>query len=218
VGRGGWQKQARLRGTLIGLVLALATTRPEAALPSLSAEDHGRLARGEVVFREGAVPRDGATSRGARGGMAFVWIPAGPEPIWAILAMPRRYPEIFPGVRSVEVLDEGPAGWLLRTEGRFGPFSFRYHTRHEVRAEARAIAWRLDPTRDNDVFKDTWGWWRLQPSEKGTLVVYAIGSIPKGWQPLASVFERRGIMRALAALREAVLRGDRPPREAEDEP
>jgi SAM-dependent methyltransferase len=209
-----------LRGQrwLLGLLLALAPPRSEAALPPLSAEDRDRLLVGEVVFREGAAPRDGSAIRRARGGTAFVWVPGAPDPIWAILTMPRRYPEVFPGLRTVEVLDEGPATWLLRTEGKFGPFTFRYHTRHEVRAEARTITWRLDPTRANDVFEDTWGSWRLPPEARGTLVVYAIGSIPKGWQPLGSVFERRGIMRALTALREAVLRERGPARQAGAQP
>ncbi len=194
----------RLAGWL-GLLLALAVAA-EAADPGPSSEERRRLGQGEVVYRGGAVPRDGVAVPGARGGIAFVRVPTGPEPVWAILTTPKRYPEIFPGLRSVDILAESPAAWLLRTEGKFGPFEFRYHTRYRIDREARTIAWRLDPTRDNDVFDDNWGWWRLAPEDGGTLVVYAIGSIPSSWQPLAGFFERRGIVQALTALREAAVK------------
>ena len=186
----------------VWLLLALAVAAGAAA-PGPSSEERRRLGQGEVVYRVGAVPRDGVAVPGARGGIAFVRVPTGPEPVWAILTTPKRYPEIFPGLRSVDVLEESPAAWLLRTEGKFGPFEFRYHTRYRIDRETRTIAWRLDPTRDNDVFDDNWGWWRLAPDDGGTLVVYAIGSIPSSWQPLAGFFERRGIVQALTALREA---------------
>jgi hypothetical protein len=176
----------------------------ETAPPS-AAEDR-RLGRGEVIWRSGAAPREGRHVPGARGAVALVRIPAAPAAVWAILAAPRRYPEIFPGLRHVEMLEDTGSAWLLRTEGRVGPFDFRYHTRYELRPGAGVITWQLDRTRDNDVFDDNWGWWRLVPEPGGTLVVYAIGSLPASWQPLAGFFERRGITRALAALREAALR------------
>jgi hypothetical protein len=47
------------------------------------------------------------------------------------------------------------------------------------------------------------------PGPGGTLVVYAIGSVPSSWQPLAGFFERRGIVRALGALRDAAVRRHR---------
>lgn len=194
------------RPAALVLALGLAVVRSAAAEPAPSPDERQRLAQGEVVFRAGAAPREGAAIPGARGGVAFVRIPTGPEPIWAILMMPRRYPEIFPALRTVEVLEEQPTGWLLRTDGQFGPFTFRYHTRYQVRADTRTITWRLDPTRDNDVFEDTWGSWHLVSEDSGTLVAYAIGSIPASWQPLAGYFERRGIIQALGALRDAALR------------
>jgi uncharacterized protein YndB with AHSA1/START domain len=193
----------------LGLVLALGLRLGMAAgapAPAPSAQERERLGRGEVVYRVGAPPRDGVVVPGARGAVAFVRVPAGPEPVWSILTQPRRYPEIFPGLRSVEVLEESPGAWLLRTEGKVGPFSFRYHTRYELHPEARTILWRLDTTRDNDVFDDNWGAWQLVPEAGGTLVVYAIGSVPSSWQPLAGFFERRGIVQALSALREAAAR------------
>ena len=191
-------------------VLPATAASPTSAGPS--PEERQRLDRGEVVFRRGAAPRDGAAVPGARGGVAFVRVPAPPDRSWAILTAPRRYPAIFPGLRSVDVLEETETAWLLRTEGQFGPFSFSYHTRYRLQADTRTIVWRLDPTRDNDVFEDHWGFWRLEPEDGGTLVVYAIGSVASGWQPLAGFFERWGVTQALAALREAAMRwADAPP-------
>jgi len=196
-----------MRACALALVLlALGLARAAVAEPVPTPGERQRLARGEVVYRVGAAPRDGTTVAGARGAIAFVRIPTPPEPIWAILVSPRRYPEIFPGLRSVEILEESAGAWLIRTEGKFGPFTFSYYTRYQVRPEARRLDWRLDTTRDNDAFDDNWGWWQLVPEEGGTLVVYAIGSIASSWQPLAGFFERRGITQALHALRDAAAR------------
>jgi carbon monoxide dehydrogenase subunit G len=187
----------------VGLRVALAAGIPPMAP---SADERQQLARGEVVYRVGAPPRDGATVPGARGGVAFVRVPTGPEPVWSILIQPRRYPEIFSGLRSVEVLEQSETTWLLKTEGKFGPFDFHYHTRYALQPDRHSMTWRLDPTRNNDVFDDNWGWWQLVPEEGGTLVIYAMGSVPSSWQPLAGYFERRGILQALAALRDAAVR------------
>jgi ribosome-associated toxin RatA of RatAB toxin-antitoxin module len=195
------------RVALVAAVLALAAASVPASVPS--PEERPRLVQGEVVYRVGAAPRDGATVPGARGAVAFVRVPTPPEPIWAILTEPARYPEIFPGLRAVEVLESSERAWLLKTEGKFGPFSFRYFTHYQLEPEARTIAWRLDRTRENDVFDDNWGWWQLVPEDGGTVVVYAIGSVASSWQPLAGFFERRGIMQALAALRDAAVRRGR---------
>jgi hypothetical protein len=194
-----------VRAVLLAGLLALAVPAA-AAGPTPTAGERQRLAQGEVVFRAGAASREGAAVAGARGGIAFVRVPTGPEPVWAILVTPRRYPDIFTAIREVEVLEESPDAWLVRTDGKFGPFTFRYHTRYRVSPESRTISWRLDPTRDNDVFEDNWGWWQLAAEPGATLVTYAFGSIPSGWQPMAAFFERRGIVQALEALREAAAR------------
>lgn len=191
---------------LLALVAGLVATRAGAADPLPSPAERLRLGRGEVVYRVGAAPRDGVEVSGARGGIAFVRVPTGPEPIWAILMAPRRYAAIFPGLRTVEVLEESPSAWLLRTDGKVGPFTFSYYTRYQIRPESRTLVWRLDASRDNDVFDDNWGSWHLVPEEGATLVIYTIGSIPSSWQPLAGYFERRGITRALGALRDAAAR------------
>lgn len=191
---------------LLVAALVLGLGRAAGAEPWPTEDERQRLARGEVVYRVGAAPRDGALVPGARGAIAFVRVPAGPEPVWAILMAPRAYPEIFPGLKAVEILEENAAAWLLRTEGKVGPFEFRYHTRYRIHADTRTLVWRLDLALDNDVFHDNWGWWHLAPDGGATLVVYAIGSVPSSWQPLAGFFERRGITRALAALRDAALR------------
>ena len=189
---------------LLAAALALAAAVVPASSPS--PEERQRLAKGEVVYRVGAAPRDGAVVPGARGAVAFVRVPTGPDPIWAILTEPARYPEIFPGLRAVEVLESSERAWLLKTEGKVGPFSFRYFTRYQLDPDVWTMTWRLDTTRDNDVFDDNWGWWQLVPEDGGTLVVYAIGSVASSWQPLAGFFERRGITQALAALRDAAVR------------
>ena len=201
----------RLRAGTFVAALALATTAAavSALAPPPSPDERQRLAQGEIVYRVGAAPRDGTAVPGARGAVAFVRVPTGPGPIWAILTEPARYPEIFPGLRTVEVLESSERAWLIKTDGKFGPFSFKYFTRYRLEPDAWTMTWRLDTTRDNDVFDDNWGWWQLVPEDGKTLVVYAIGSMASSWQPLAGFFERRGITQALAALRDAAVRRER---------
>jgi ribosome-associated toxin RatA of RatAB toxin-antitoxin module len=196
-------------GRLLAAVVAFAATAGVTGAPPPSPEERQRLARSEIVYRVGAAPREGTVVPGARGAVAFVRVPTGPDPIWAILTEPTRYPEIFPGLRAVEVLESSERAWLLKTEGKVGPFSFRYFTRYQLEPDARTITWRLDTTRDNDVFDDNWGWWQLVPEDGSTVVVYAIGSVASSWQPLAGFFERRGITQALGALRDAAVRRGR---------
>ena len=201
----------RLRAGTFVAALALATTAAavSALAPPPSPDERQRLAQGEIVYRGGAAPRDGPAVPGARGAVAFVRVPTGPGPIWAILTEPARYPEIFPGLRTVEVLESSERAWLIKTDGKFGPFSFKYFTRYRLEPDAWTMTWRLDTTRDNDVFDDNWGWWQLVPEDGKTLVVYAIGSMASSWQPLAGFFERRCITQALAALRDAAVRRER---------
>lgn len=194
---------------LIAVLLATAAGLAGAADFLPSPEERQRVSRGDVAYRSGAAPRDGVAVAGARGGIAFVRVPTPAEPIWAILTTPTHYPEIFSGLRTVEILDESPGTWLLRMDGKFGPFTFRYHSNYRIQPETRTIAWRLDLTRDNDAFDDHWGWWRLVPEEGGTLVVYASGSVASSWQPLAGFFERRGVVQALEGLRDAAVRRGR---------
>ncbi|PYM56251.1 MAG: hypothetical protein DMD79_21810, partial [Candidatus Rokuibacteriota bacterium] len=116
------------------LAVGLATpVRAEEGPPSEA--ERQRLERGEIVYRIGAAPREGVAVPGARGAVAFVRIPTGPEPVWAILTAPRGYPEIFPGLRRVEILEEHPGAWLLRTDGKVGPFEFSYHSRYRLHPE-----------------------------------------------------------------------------------
>src|SRR5262249_56025789 len=89
-------------------LLVAGLTRVVAAEPPPTPYERQRLARGDVVYRVGAAPRDAVVVPDARGAIAFVRVPTGPEPIWAILTAPRRSPAIFPGLRSVEVLDGSP--------------------------------------------------------------------------------------------------------------
>jgi uncharacterized protein YndB with AHSA1/START domain len=187
----------------LALLLGPATGAPP---PALSADERQRLTRGEVVYRDGPPPRDGVPVSRARGAVSFVLVPTSPEPVWAILTEPTRYPQIFSGLRTVDVLEESAEAWVIRNEGKFGPFSFRYHMRYRLQPADHILAWRLDPTRENDLWEDNWGFWQLVPEDGATLVVYAMGSIPTGWQPMAGYFERRGTISALTGLRDAAVR------------
>ena len=56
-----------------------------------------------------------------------------------------------------------------------GPLSFRFFINNYAVAEAHVLRWELDQSRTNDLFRDHWGYWRVDEWADGVLVIYAMG-------------------------------------------
>src|SRR3989337_2189129 len=83
------------------------------------------------------------------------------------------------GLRSSKLLVVVGAllGYLVRFHVAAGPFNFRFSVQHVVSWRDRRIHWRLDQSQSNDLFRDTWGYWQLEPASGGrVMVTYAMGS------------------------------------------
>jgi len=175
------------------------------AAPALSQNDFSRLHRGEIVFKN-QIPTVEGRSRG-NGGTAVAMLESDMETVWTILTDFEHYAGLFPRVKESEVVDQDGPHALVRFHVAVGPFSFRFSVAHVVSLADRQIRWRLDRTQTNDLFRDTWGYWQLEPLD-GTrvLVTYAMGS-----QTMLPAFLTRGseqdsVVKTIAALKARVER------------
>lgn len=191
---GRWFGRALGIGLLLGM-LPGAT----AAAPALAPDEAARLRRGEVLFR-GEVPlRDGRQM--GNGGTAIVLVRAPIDQIWKILMDFEGYAGLFPRVRNTEVVERIGNRTLVRFDLQVGPFAFQFFVNNFVRQSERLLLWRLDGERENDLFRDTWGYWQLEPVPEGVLVTYAMGSLTHLPAFLTRGAEQDGVVQTARALK-----------------
>ena len=179
------------------------TPSPAPAAPALTQTDLARLDRGEIVFK-GEIPQaDGASS--GNGGTAHVLIHSDAEAVWRILTDFGHYAGLFPNLSESEVMDQHGAHALIRFRVPVGPFNFGFSVAHVMSWHERMIRWRLDRSQKNDLFRDTWGYWRLDPVPGGrVLVTYAMGSQTVLPAFLTRGAEQESVVKTVAALKARV--------------
>jgi len=193
---------ARVLCCLLLIVLCF-TPSVVPATPGLSQNDFTRLHRGEIVFKN-EVPAVEGGSRG-NGGTAVALLESDVETVWRILTDFEHYAGLFPRVKGSEVVDQHGSHALVRFQVAVGPFSFRFSVAHVVSWADRQIHWRLDRTQTNDLFRDTWGYWQLEPLGGGrVLVTYAMGSQTTLPAFLTRGSERDSVVKTIAALKARV--------------
>ena len=156
---------------LISMGFGLAGAASGAAPLGLSADQHDRLAAGEVVVLD-TLPPGASTSAG--GGTAVGLVRAVPERVWPVLIDYRGHPRYYPRVVSAEVVESDAQHALVRYEVGVGPLTFGFHMIKYPDAARRRIEWHLDPNHANNFFRENTGYWQLDPAEGGSLVTYAI--------------------------------------------
>ncbi len=87
-----------------------------------------------------------------------------------------------------------------------GPFTFRFFVDNYADSSAHVLRWQLDHGHDNDLFREHWGYWKVEPWGDGVLVTYAMG----GRTTLPVFLTRRagqdGAVLTMKALKERVER------------
>jgi len=191
-------------GIVAGLAL-LGAAHALASAPALTPDDLDRLSRGEILFRAEVPVADGALA--GNGGTAVMVLEADPETVWRILTDFDHYAGLFPRLKESEVLHRDGGAALVLFRVGVGPFNFRFFVTHLVSREERQISWRLERSRANDLFEDTWGYWRLEPLPGGRLLVtYAMGSRTVLPAFLTRGSEQDSVLQTVAALRTRVER------------
>jgi ribosome-associated toxin RatA of RatAB toxin-antitoxin module len=178
-----------------------ATTAPPLGL---SDDQQHRLAAGEVIVLD-ALPPD--ASKSARGGTGVAIVRASPERVWSVLVDYRGHTRFYPRVVGVEVLEATERHALVRYEVGIGPFSFGFHMNKHPDPIRRRIEWQLADGRANSLFRENSGYWQVDETRGGSLVVYAIAV--RTILPAFATFgtERTSIIDTINGLRKLVEEG-----------
>jgi ribosome-associated toxin RatA of RatAB toxin-antitoxin module len=185
---------------LMVLVLLAASWLPAAARPvGLSEDHHERLAAGEVVVLAELPP--GRDPRGAQGGTAVGLVHAAPGQVWQLLTDYPGHAGLYPRVTAVEVVEADPEHALVRYVVGAGPFSFGFHVDNYPDPERRRLTWSLAPGRQSGIFRDTWGYWQVEPHPQGALLTYGMAARTVLPAFVTRSAERDGLIEAVKAVR-----------------
>jgi ribosome-associated toxin RatA of RatAB toxin-antitoxin module len=180
------------------LVVVVASTA--AGRPALPPDHHARLMRGEVVVLDELPP--GGLSRPDQGGTAMAVVHAAPGTVWRVLVTYPDHRGLYPRVVEATVLETEPGRTLVRYVVGLGPFTFGFHVNNFPDAARRRIDWRLDQGRTNGLFRESWGYWQLEPADDGVLVTYAMAARMVLPAFLTRGSERDALVRTVEAVRE----------------
>jgi hypothetical protein len=96
---------------------------------------------------------------------------------------------------------------LVRYVVGVGPFSFGFHVNNYPNQARNRLAWRLARERRNDLFRDSWGYWEVQPDARGAILTYAMAARTALPAFLTRGAERGGLVETIKAVRARAERG-----------
>lgn len=187
------------RGLLAALLIVASWSAPANSLTA-SPDERQRLDRGEVVFVD-RLPRGGRGEPG-RGGTAMALVHASPDVVWRVLTDYPRHPGVYPRVVSADVLESDAQRAVVRYVIGVGPFSFGFHVENHPDRARRRLSWRLDHARPNDLFRDSWGYWEIEPDGRGVVLIYAMAARTVLPAFLTRGSERDGLVATVKAVRD----------------
>jgi hypothetical protein len=83
-----------------------------------------------------------------------------------------------------------------------GPLSFGFHVNNYPDASRRRLEWRLARERTNQLFRDNWGYWQIEPHGRDVLLTYAMAARTMLPAFVVRNAERDGLVETLKAVRE----------------
>ena len=184
---------------LLALLIVAATAAPANPL-TLSSDQLGRLERREIVVLD-ELPA-GAPVAARSGGTALALVNAPPDSVWRVLVDYPRHSGLYPNVVEATVLESDAAHALVRYVVGVGPFSFGFHVNNYPDAARGRLAWRLDRGRKNGLFRESVGYWQLEPRSEGVLLTYAMAARTALPRFLTAGAERDGMVEAIRAVRD----------------
>jgi ribosome-associated toxin RatA of RatAB toxin-antitoxin module len=187
------------RALLLALLVVAVPAAPANSV-SLSSDQRLRLDRGEVVLVD-VLPR-GGREPADQGGTALARIQASPDAVWQVLTDYPGHRGLYPRIVSVDVLEADPRRALLRYTLGIGPFSFGFHVSTVLDPARWRISWQLDHGRANNLFRDTWGYWEIEPSGAGVVLTYAMAARTILPAFVTRGIEREGLVETVKAVRE----------------
>jgi len=188
-----------IRVTLCGLLIVLLSAPAPAEPVPLSRDEERRLAAGEIVLRDELPP--GGDLRHSHGGTAVALVRARPAAVWQLLVDYPNHAGLYPRVVGAEVVEADASRALVRYVVGVGPFSFGFHVNNFPEPARRRLVWRLAHERPNDLFRDSWGYWEVQPRADDSIVTYAMAARTTLPAFVVRAAERDGIVETLRAVR-----------------
>ncbi len=187
------------RVLLLALLIA-AMPVPGAQAVELSTDQQRRLEIGEVVVMDVLPP--GGPAKASQGGTVLALVHASPAAVWQVLTDYARHRGLYPRVVDARVLEADGEHALVRYVLGIGPFSFGFHVDNYADEARRRIEWRLAHERPNDLFRESWGYWQLDPRPSGVVVTYAMAARTVLPAFLTRGAERDGLVETVKAVRE----------------
>jgi ribosome-associated toxin RatA of RatAB toxin-antitoxin module len=187
-------------GVLLLALLIVAVPVPGAKAVELSTDQQRRLEIGEVVVMDVLPP--GGPAKASQGGTVLALVHASPAAVWQVLTDYARHRGLYPRVVDARVLEADGEHALVRYVLGIGPFSFGFHVDNYADEARRRIEWRLAHERPNDLFRESWGYWQLDPRLSGVVVTYAMAARTVLPAFLTRGAERDGLVETVKAVRE----------------
>lgn len=181
-------------------VLIVAAWGTDANPLALSGDHLRRLAVGEIILLDVLPP--GGTGKPAQGGTGIALVHASAESVWRVLVDFPGHRGLYPRVVGAEVVEFDVEHALVRYVVGLGPLSFGFHVHNYPDAIRRRINWRLAHERPNDLFRETWGYWHIEPRGNDVLLTYAMAARTVLPSFITRNAERDGLVETLKAVRE----------------
>lgn len=188
------------RSALAVAILIVAAWAATATPLGLSSDQERRLERGEIVVLDILPPGDRAIK--GQGGTALTLVSASPDAVWRVLVDYPRHSGLYPRVTDAQVLESDAGHALVRYVVGVGPFSFGFHVNNYPDAARGRLAWSLDRGRPNDLFRDSWGYWQVEPHRQGVVLTYAMAARTVLPPFLTRGAGRDGLVETVRAVRE----------------
>jgi ribosome-associated toxin RatA of RatAB toxin-antitoxin module len=185
----------------LALAVLIVAAWGTAANPLGLSRDHlQRLAVGEIVLLDVLPP--GGQGRPAQGGTGLALVHASPASVWRVLVDYPAHRGLYPRVVGAEVVEVDMAHALVRYVVGLGPLSFDFHVHNYPNAIRGRIDWHLAHERPNGLFRDTWGYWQIEPRGEDVLLTYAMAARTVLPSFITRNVERDGVVETLKAVRE----------------
>jgi polyketide cyclase/dehydrase/lipid transport protein len=185
---------------LIRLLVLLAALGAAPAHAELNAMHHDQLARGDVLYLD-RLPF-GRDAKGVQGGTAVAFVRATPTVVWRVLLDYPRHAGLYPRIVAADVIDPHAAQVVVRYRLAIGPFVFSFHVRQDLNPAGGRLAWELAHEYPNDLFRENWGYWQVEPHGHGVLLTHAIAARTMLPGFLTRGAERVGLIKIVKVVRD----------------
>jgi hypothetical protein len=189
---------------LVLALLIVAVWSADAKPVGLSRDQLDRLQRREIVLLDHLPP--GGTGQPAHGGTGVALIQAPAEAVWRLLVDYPAHRGLYPHVVDAEVVEADSRHAVVRYVVGVGPFSFGFHVSNYPDSSRHRLEWRLAADRSNALFRDSWGYWQIDPRGQASFLTYAMAARTVLPSFVTRAAERDGVVATLKAVRDRVER------------